>query len=116
MKLIKSFRNAINGFLIAWREQRNLKIHSLAVVLVTVAGFYFEFTYTDWSLVILAIGLVMGLEVMNSSVEDLVNFVSPEKRKEAGRIKDLAAGAVLVTAIAALVLGVIIIWNKIYFF
>jgi undecaprenol kinase/diacylglycerol kinase (ATP) len=114
MKLIKSFGNAINGFLIAFREQRNLKIHLLAVILISVVGFYFEFTYSDWGLIVLAIGLVMGMEVMNSSIEELVNFVSPEKRKEAGRIKDIAAGAVLVTAGAALVLGLIIIFSKLY--
>ena len=49
MRLIKSFRAAITGFLIAWREQRNLKIHTVAVVVVCVGGVYLNFTYTDWS-------------------------------------------------------------------
>ena len=113
MRLIKSFRNAINGFLIACREQRNMKIHWAAGVFVSAVGFYFDFNYQDWCFVVLAIGLVMGLEVMNSSVEELVNFVSPEKRKEAGRIKDMAAGAVLVAAIAAAILAVIILISKV---
>ena len=112
MRLIKSFRDAVTGFRIALREQRNMKFHLVAMTLVTIAGFYFHFTYIDWCLVVLAIGLVIGMEVMNSAVEDLVNFVSPEKKKEAGRIKDLAAGAVLVGAIAALILGLIIFLSK----
>ena len=113
MRVIKSFINAWNGLLIAWREQQNLKIHSLAVVFICVAGFYFDFTYTDWCLTILAIGLVVGMEVMNTSVEELVNFVSPNKKKEAGRIKDLAAGAVLVAVMLASAIGLIILISKI---
>jgi len=112
MNLIKSFINAWNGLLIAW-EQRNIKIHSLAVVIIFGAGFYFDFAYIDWCLTILAIGLVVSMEVMNTSVEELVNFVSPEKRREAGRIKDLAAGAVLVAAVLASVLGAVIVISKI---
>ena len=112
MRLIKSFRNALNGLLIAWREQNNIKIHLLAIVFVAITGVYGQFNYTDWCLVILAIGLVLGLEVMNSSIEDLVNFVSPEKRREAGRIKDMAAGAVLIAAIAAALLGTILVLSK----
>ena len=96
----------------AVREQANMKIHLAALVVVVAGGYYMEFTYTDWCLVVLAMGLVIGLEVMNSATEELVNFVSPEKRKVAGRIKDMAAGAVLVAAIAALVLAAIIILNK----
>lgn len=112
MRLIKTFKNAIHGLLISWREQRNMKIHSVAILLVVIAGFYFDFSYTDWCLVSLAIGAVLGMEVMNSSVEELVNFVSPEKRKEAGRIKDIAAGAVFVVAITSALIGLIIIISK----
>jgi diacylglycerol kinase (ATP) len=111
--MIKSFLNAWKGLVVAMREQTNMKIHLAAVVVVVAVGYYMEFTYMEWCLVVLAIGLVIGLEVMNSAIEELVNFVSPEKRKVAGRIKDMAAGAVLVAAIAAAMLGAIIILNKI---
>ena len=111
--MIKSFRDAINGVLIAWREQSNFKIHSVAIAVAGITGFYLDFGYTDWCLVVLAIGLVVGMEVMNTSVEELVNFVSPDKKKQAGRIKDLAAGAVLVGALAALIIGIIIALNKV---
>jgi diacylglycerol kinase (ATP) len=113
MWIIKSFKYAVRGFMIALRGQRNMKIHLVAVAVVLAAGFYFGFNYVDWCLVALAIGLVVGLEVMNTSIEELVDFVSPEKRKVAGRIKDLAAAAVLVGAVAACVVGVIIILSKI---
>ena len=114
MWLLKSFRNAWRGFVLAFRTQRNMKIHVGAAAVVLVAGFYFSFTVTEWCLVILAIGLVMGLEVINTSIEELVNFVSPEKRNEAKRIKDLAAGAVLVAAITAFAIGLIILFNRVF--
>lgn len=114
MSLLKSFRNAWRGFVLAIRTQRNMKIHAGATLIVLVAGFYFSFTVTEWCLVILCIGLVMGLEVLNTSIEELVNFISPEKRNEAKRIKDLAAGAVLVAAIAAFAIGLIVILNKVF--
>jgi diacylglycerol kinase len=114
MSLLKSFRNAWRGLLLAIQTQRNMKIHLVAVLIVLIAGIYFSFTVTEWGLVILSIGLVMGLEVVNTSIEELVNFVSPEKRNEAKRIKDLAAGAVLVAAITAFVIGLIVIFNKVF--
>lgn len=114
MWLLKSFRNAWRGFMLAIRTQRNLKIHVGAALAVLIVGFYFSFTVTEWCLVILAIGLVMGLEVLNTSIEELVNFVSPEKRNEAKRIKDLAAGAVLVAALTAFSIGLIVVFNKVF--
>jgi undecaprenol kinase len=114
MSLLKSFRNAWRGLLLAIQTQRNMKIHVGAAIAIIVAGIYFSFSVTEWGLVILAIGLVMGLEVLNTSIEELVNFVSPEKRNEAKRIKDIAAGAVLVAAITAFVIGLIVIFNKVF--
>ena len=113
MSLLKSFQNAWQGFMLAIRTQRNMKIHVGAALAIILAGIYFSFSATEWCLVILATGLVMGLEALNTSIEELVNFVSPEKRNEAKRIKDLAAGAVLVTSIAALTIGLIIVLEKI---
>jgi diacylglycerol kinase len=114
MSLLKSFRNAWRGLVLAVRTQRNMKIHVVAGVAVSIAGFYFSFTVTEWCLVVLAMGLVMGLEVLNTSIEELVNFVSPEKRNEAKRIKDLAAGAVLIASMAAFGVGLILLLNKVF--
>lgn len=113
MSLLKSFQNAWRGFLLAIRTQRNMKIHVGVALTTIITGVYFSFTVTEWCLVILVIGLVMGLEVLNTSIEEIVNYVSPEKRNEAKRIKDLAAGAVLIASFAALAIGLILIINKI---
>lgn len=98
--------------MLAVRTQRNVKVQLAVAVLMTVAGFYFSLSYVEWCLVVLAMGLVKGLEILNTSIEELVNFVSPERREEARRIKDLAAGAVFLVAMVAAVVGVLILVQK----
>jgi diacylglycerol kinase len=67
-----------------------------------------EISRTDWLAVVLAIGLVLVAEATNTALEELVNFVSPEYHKQAGIVKDVAAGAVLLAAIIALVVGLLV--------
>lgn len=114
MSMLKSFRDAWNGIALAVRTQRNVKVQLVVAGLITAAGFYFSISYIEWCLAILAMGLVLGLEIMNTSLEELVNFVSPERRDEARRIKDLAAGAVLIAAMAAAGVGVLILSSKLF--
>lgn len=90
-----------------------MRIHLAAALAVIAAGIYLDFNYLEWCIVTLTIGVVMGFEVINTSVEEIVNFISPERREKAGRIKDLAAGAVLVVTIAAVIIGVELIISKI---
>jgi diacylglycerol kinase (ATP) len=110
--MLKSFRDAWNGIVLAVRTQRNVRVQLIVMVLMMAAGVYLSISYIEWCLAILAMGLVMGLEVMNTSIEELVNFISPERSEEARRIKDLAAGAVLLAAIAAAVVGALILFSK----
>ena len=114
MKLIKSFGYAIKGMMIALRDEQNMRIHLLAIAVVTVAGIYLGLTAIEWAILALTIGFVVSMEMMNSAIEAIVDYVSPEYNKEAGRIKDLAAGAVLVAAIVATVIAVYIFGNKIF--
>lgn len=108
MKLIKSFGYAMNGILTAVKEQLNVQIHLLAVAVVTIAGFYFHITTSEWCWVVLCFGMVLCAEMMNSAVESIVDLVSPGYHPLAGKAKDIAAGAVLVTAIAAAVIALLI--------
>lgn len=110
--MLKSFRDAWNGIMLAVRTQRNVRIQLMVTVLTIGAGIYFSLSPVEWCVALLAMGLVMGLEVMNTSIEELVNFVSPERREEARRIKDLAAGAVLIAAFTAALIGCILLYSK----
>ena len=79
-----------------------------AIAVVTAAGFYFGISRGEWIAVVLCFGMVLAAEGFNSAIERLVNLVSPGRNPLAGDIKDVAAGAVLVCAIAAAVVGLII--------
>lgn len=110
---IKSFADALNGILYAIRSEKHMKFHLLATILVVAAGWFFDISFTEWCAVILCIGGVITAEVFNTAFEQLVNLVSPQYNVVAGRVKDLAAGAVLVFSISALVVGLIVFVPKI---
>jgi diacylglycerol kinase len=105
-----SFKFAVNGLRIFFRTQPNALIHLFAAVSVILGGFWFEISSQEWLWIILAIGLVFTAEALNTAVEFLVDIVSPEYNPLAGKVKDLAAGAVLMAAITAFSIGVLIFW------
>jgi diacylglycerol kinase len=105
---LKSFVYAITGLRSAIRDQRNLKVQAIIAVLTLGAGFYFEITRTEWSFILFAIALVISLELMNSAVENLVDLVTTEHKPLAGKVKDIAAGAVLFASVMAVIIGVIV--------
>lgn len=113
-KLIDSFGYALKGMYVTLREQQNMRIHAMAVLVVTVAGIFLGLTAAEWSIIALCIGSVMSAEMMNTAIETLVDLVSPEYNEKAGKVKDIAAGAVLLTAIVATVVAVYIFGNKIF--
>jgi diacylglycerol kinase len=113
-KFIKSVGYALKGIVAAWTEQTNLKIQSVIAVIVIFAGFYFRITSIEWMVLLLMIGMVISLELVNSALEDMVNLVTKERHPLAGRIKDMAAGAVLVFSFIAATIGVIIFWKYIF--
>ena len=105
--LWKSFGCAFQGLAILL-TQRNARIHFAATVIAVVAGCAFRISRIEWCAVVGAIGLVWTAEGLNTAVEVVVDLVSPEHQPLAGRAKDLAAGAVLCSAIAALTIGLVI--------
>lgn len=110
MSLFKSFRYAFRGLAVAVREQRNLKIHLGAALVVTALGFWFGISATDWCVLLIMIGLVLGLELINTAIENLTDLVSPEFHPLAGKVKDIAAAAVLVVSIISVIVGLIIFY------
>lgn len=112
-RLILSFRWAGKGILHAFKTQLNVWIHFAAMVIVIAAGFYFEISLMEWGLITFAVGIVLVSELMNTAVEYLVDLIEPEINEKAGLIKDIAAGAVLLAAGTALVIGLIVFIPKI---
>jgi len=113
-RLIKSFGYAVSGLTYAIKTQANFRIHLVAVVIVTLAGCYFHLALNEWLAIIFVIGLVLVTELINTSIEVLVDLVSPDFNDKAGKVKDIAAAAVLLAAFIAVVTGAIIFIPKLY--
>ncbi|MBN2349337.1 MAG: diacylglycerol kinase family protein [Bacteroidales bacterium] len=109
---LRFFLFAFNGIFIAVKTERNFIIHLIIAAIVILFGFIFHISSAEWGLILLAISGVLAAELFNSSIEKLVDMVSPARNENAGKIKDLAAGAVLITAIFAALIGLIIFIPK----
>lgn len=107
-KRLKSFVYAFKGIGSLLKKEHNAWIHCTAIVVVTIAGFSYGITPTEWCIVLLCFGMVLAAEAFNTAIERLVNLVSPDFHPIAGDVKDVAAGAVLICAIVAALIGGII--------
>lgn len=107
-KRYNSFKFAFKGLNSAIRSEPHMRLHVLSIIGVVVAGFTFGVSRMEWCLLVGCMGLVVTAEVMNTAVETVINLVSPDFNPLAGKAKDLAAGAVLIAAIAAAIVGIII--------
>jgi len=105
---LRSFIYAIHGLWSGIADQRNLKFQLGVAVIVVGAGFYLSITAIEWSIILLCIAMVIGLELVNTALENLVDLVTLERKPLAGKIKDIAAGAVLIVSILSVIIGVII--------
>lgn len=106
-------RYAINGLKYAFKNEINIRIHFLIALLVLIAGFILAISVLEWVLLILMIGFVITAELLNTAVETMLDYLAPKWHPMAGSIKDLTAGAVLVTSIVAFIIGMIIFLPKI---
>ena len=111
--LLKSFYYAFQGIKVNILTERNLAIHFLVMLLVIVCGFVFKISVTEWLICILLFGFVITLELMNTAIETAIDICMPEINPKAKLAKDTSAGAVLVLAIVAVVIGIIIFGPKI---
>ena len=110
---IRSFRFAARGIFTMLAREPNARIHAIATVFAVLAGFGFGIDHNEWLAIVLAIGAVWTAEGFNTAFEALCDVVSPERRPQVERAKDVAAGAVLLAALAALVIGVIVFGPRI---
>ena len=111
---IDSFKYALKGIKYLFRYEHNAWIQGVVAIIVIVLGFILHFSKTEWALIIICIGLVFMAEILNTAIELIVDHVSPEFHERAGKIKDLAAGAVLICGIVSLLVGLIVILPKLF--
>jgi len=111
-RLFKSFGYALKGIYQMILTEQNAKVHTFAACCVIAAGFYFRISSFEWIAIIMMIAAVLAAEIFNTSIETLSNKVSPEYSESIKRVKDFAAGGVLIFAIAAVIVGLIIFVPK----
>lgn len=109
-----SFKYAIEGILKTIKDERNIKIHILAVIVVIIMGTIYKISTLEWIICIILFGLVISSEMINTSIEHTVDLITKEENKLAKLAKDAAAGAVLVNAIASIIIAGIIWIPKIF--
>lgn len=111
--LLNSFYYAFQGIKVNILTERNLAIHFSVMLLVIILGFIFKISVTEWLICVLLFGFVITLELMNTAIETAIDICMPEINPKAKLAKDTSAGAVLVVAIVAVVIGIIIFGPKI---
>ena len=111
MKLIKSFRYAINGMVFCVRHERNMRIHIIAMIYVAYFAQFYELSRSEIILLIIVCALVMMTEMINTAIEVVIDKVSPQYSPLAKVGKDVAAGAVFLSAVMAVVVGILLFWD-----
>lgn len=111
---LKSVGYAFKGAVLLLKTEASIKIQFVIALLLTIAGFYFKISTTEWIIQLLSIGLVMSVEGINTAIEEIADFMHPEHHKKIGFIKDIAAGAVFIASIFTIIIGFIIYLPKIF--
>ena len=114
-KLIRSFGYAFKGIGYAAKTQLNFRIHLAVTLLACFLGYILNITVDEWRWLILCVALVLTAELFNTAIEFLTDLVSPQYNELAGHVKDVSAGAVLITALFAVLIGSIIFLPKLLF-
>ena len=111
---LRSFSYAFKGINELIRGQHNFRLHLLALIVVVSCGLILNVSTVEWMVLIICIGFVLSLETINSIIENIIDLVSPAFNEQAGKIKDMAAAAVLIAAFCSALVGIIIFIPKIF--
>lgn len=109
---ISSFNYAVQGIIYSLMSQNNMRAHYVFAIFVIVGMLFFDLTRVEFALVFISITLVVAAELINTAIESVVDLVTEEYHPLAKIAKDVASGAVVVTAINALVVGYLIFYNR----
>lgn len=110
------FSHALAGIIAVYQSEMNFRFHLLVTCIVTISGWIVQLAPLEWVAIMIVIGMVLISELINTSIEKLIDYVKPEIHPQARFIKDAAAGAVFISSIIAVVIGLIIFLPKIFNF
>ena len=107
-RLLRSFRNAFHGFYDILRTQQNARIHLVIAIIVIIFGIILQIQPVEWALVLFVSAFVFATEMINTVVEKMLDVLHPDDHPGVGHAKDMMAGAVLFSALAAVIVGLIV--------
>lgn len=110
---IKGAKYAMKGAFILLKTESSIQAQFSIAIVLTIAGWYFDISATEWLFQILVIGMVMSIEGLNTAVEEIADFIHPDFHHKIGLIKDIAAGAVFIAALAGSIIELIIYLPKV---
>lgn len=110
-RFLKSFKYAANGIKSAFLSERNMRVHLLIAVLIVIFAYFFGLNKSEWAVLFITIAMVFAAEMFNTAIECTVNTATDEYKKSAMLAKDTAAGAVLVCAIFAVIVGFMLFFD-----
>lgn len=111
IKVYRSFFHALRGIKTVWQEEHNFKIHSIITLVLIYIMVHFDFSFIESSYLILSIIMVLGAEIVNTAIEDLCNKIEPNYDRTIGKVKDVLAAFVLLTAVGASIIGVMVFYH-----
>jgi len=111
-RFLKSFGFAFEGIVHGFKSERNFKIHVLAATIVVLSGILTKLSIQEWIVIYVLIAGMLALELLNTAVERVIDLITSERHPLAKQAKDLAAGAVLIYALASAIIGFIIFIPK----
>jgi diacylglycerol kinase (ATP) len=111
---IRSFGFAFRGIHSLFKSELNAQIHLLALIFAVLSGLLLKISSVEWCIIIFAIAIVLISEAFNTVIEKIINQIQPEFNESTRVIKDISAGAVLISSIAALITGIIIFVPKLF--
>lgn len=113
IKRMQSFTFAFNGIKLLLREEHNSRIHLFIAACAITAGGFLNLSGLEWIAIVFAIGFVIVMEIINTSIENIADFISPDRHEKIKIIKDLSAAAVLISVLTAVAVGTIVFLPKI---
>ena len=110
---LRSMKFALKGMWLLLTTEDSIKVQSFCAIVICIIGFYFDISATEWMIQLLAIGLVLTAESLNTAIEKMADFIHPDFHEKIGFIKDIAAGAPSFAAIISIIIMAIIYTPKI---
>lgn len=110
--IIDSFNYAVSGIILSIKTERNMKIHYITALVVLGLSLFFDFTRLEFLILLFAISLVLVVELINTAIEKTVDMITKEYHPYARVAKDISAGAVLISAVNAVIVGYLLFFDR----